>query len=53
MYGWINAGGITRVQEAGSGQQFEVGYIKTGIIGTPPRIDLTITDEEGTASILV
>lgn len=52
MYGWINAGSNACVQEAGSGQQFEVGYIKIGI-GIPPRIDLTIIDEEGTASILV
>ena len=52
MYGWINAGSITRIQEAESGQQFEVGYIKTGTL-ILTRIDLTIIDEEGTASILV
>ena len=50
MYGWINAGRVERVQEAGPGQMFEVGYLKTGT-GTPPRIELTVEDVEGTASM--
>ena len=50
MYGWTNADGDVRVQEAGSGQRFEVGYIKTGR-GTPPQINLTVVDVEGTASM--
>ena len=52
MYGWINAGRIQRVQEAGPGQMFEVGYLKTGT-GTLPQIELTVHDVEGTASMLV
>ena len=50
MYGWINAGTVQRVQEAGPGQMFEVGYLKTGE-ETPPRIELTVEDVEGTASM--
>ena len=50
MYGWINAGRVVRVQEAGPGQMFEVGYLKTGS-GTPPQIQLSVQDEQGTASI--
>jgi hypothetical protein len=50
VYGWINAGSVMRVQEAGPGQTFEVGYLKTGT-GTPPQITLFIDDEEGTASM--
>ena len=52
MYGWINAGHIQRVQEAAPGQTFEVGYLKTGT-GTPPQIELTVYDVEGTASMFV
>ena len=52
MYGWINAGSVQRVQEAGPGQVFEVGYLKTGT-GTPPQIELTVEDVEGTASIII
>ena len=52
VYGWINAGTVQRVQEAGPGQTFEVGYLKTGEDSeTPPRIELTIEDVEGTASM--
>ena len=50
VYGWINAGTVQRVQEAGPGQVFEVGYLKTGT-GTLPQIELTVEDEEGTASM--
>ena len=50
MYGWINADRFQRVQEKGPGQIFEVGYLKTGI-GTPPQIELTVEDVEGTASM--
>ena len=52
MYGWINvgAGSVAHVREAGPGQQFEVGYIKTGS-GTPPQIQLSVEDKEGTASM--
>ena len=50
MYGWINAGRVVRVQEAGPGQTFEVGYLKIGS-GTPPWIDLSVQDVEGTASM--
>ena len=52
MYGWINAGHIQRVQEAGPGQMFEMGYLKTGT-GTLPQIELTVHDVEGTASMFV
>ena len=38
------------VQEEGPGQMFEVGYLKTGS-GTPPQIELSVEDEEGTASM--
>ena len=50
VYGWINAGRVERVQEEGPGQMFEVGYLKTGA-GTPPWIELTVEDVEGTASM--
>ena len=50
MYGWINASRFVRVQEAGPGYMFEVGYLKTGS-GTPPAITLSIQDEEETASV--
>ena len=50
VYGWINAGSVQRVQEQGPGQMFEVGYMKTGL-GTPPQIELTVEDNEGTASV--
>ena len=50
VYGWINAGTVQRVQEAGPGQTFEVGYLKIGA-GTLPEIQLTVEDVEGTASM--
>ena len=51
MYGWINSDSSRRVQEDGPGQRFEVGYIKTGGT-TPPEIELTVEDVQGTASML-
>ena len=50
VYGWINAGRVQRVQETGLGLMFEVGYLKTGL-RTPPGIELTVEDVEGTASM--
>ena len=50
MYGWINAGRVVRVHEEGPGQMFEVGYLKNGS-ETLPRLQLSVQDEEGTASM--
>ena len=49
MYGWIDAGRVVRIYE-GLERMFEVGYLKNGT-GTPPLIELTVQDMEGTASM--
>ena len=52
VYGWINARSVQRVQEAGPGRMFEVGYLKSGSDqDSPPEITLTVEDTEGTASM--